>query len=328
MPTARTARSAPTALIASAVLLLAGCGGSEGPADGSGDSSSPEPSPSRTITVPAPSPSASGEALRPDPSVAHEDKPEAYQQGCQARRGSSEVVACTFGVEDSADSGESGTRVALVGDSKAMQWLPALEAIAQDEGWRVVTMTKSGCQWTDAISTVDGAPDDECHAWGEQVTDDLLELSPDLVVTSGVRKRAAAVETPDQRSVAAMADGYAEVWDEVTAAGSPVAVLTDTPQPGDLEDVPTCVASHPGDVEACTIPFNEGSGTEPLRDGVERSEQARLIDLTGVLCPEQTCRPTFGDILIYREGSHVTATYAAALAPTLRPALTEALSGS
>lgn len=323
MPTARTARSAPAALLASAALLLAGCGGSEGSGDGSGAGSSTEPS--RTITVPAPSPGGSGEGLRPDPSVAHEDKPDAYDQGCQARPGSSEVITCTFGAED---PGDAGTSVALVGDSKAMQWLPALEAIAEEEGWRVVTMTKSGCQWTDAISTVDGAPDAECHAWGAQVTDDLLELSPDLVVTSGVRNRAATVENPGQRSVGALADGYAQVWDEVTAAGSPVAVLTDTPQPGDLEDVPTCVATHPGDAEACTIPFNEGSGTEPLRAGVERSEQARLIDLTGVLCPEQTCRPTFGDVLIYREGSHVTATYAAELAPTLRPALTEALTAS
>ena len=51
---------------------------------------------------------------------------------------------CTFG------DPEGATTVALVGDSKAMQWLPALQQAGREPGWRIVTYGKSACAFADA----------------------------------------------------------------------------------------------------------------------------------------------------------------------------------
>ena len=68
-------------------------------------------------------------------------------------------VACTFG------DPQGSTTVALVGDSKAMQWLPALEEAAATRGWRVVTYGKSACAFSDAPAAQAGAAYPECDAW-------------------------------------------------------------------------------------------------------------------------------------------------------------------
>ena len=68
-------------------------------------------------------------------------------------------VACTFG------DPQGATTVALVGDSKAMQWLPALEEAAATRGWRVVTYGKSSCAFSDAPAAQAGAAYPQCDAW-------------------------------------------------------------------------------------------------------------------------------------------------------------------
>lgn len=43
----------------------------------------------------------------------------------------------------------SATTVALVGDSHAAMWRPALEQVAQQQGWRLETMAKAACPLLD-----------------------------------------------------------------------------------------------------------------------------------------------------------------------------------
>lgn len=320
-----------------ATLVLAGCSGEDGtfapttPASTPSSSTSaspgtstsvPSPAPpsspaddggeAATVTVEAPDP-PSGGPLRPAPDAALQDRPAAYVEGCQQTSGT-EVIRCEDGDAD-------GDRtVALVGDSKALQWASTLDVIGRQRGWRVVTMTRSGCPWTDAVTSRGGAPDTACRTWGGRVTDALVELQPDLVVTSAVRGSGAPPGGVARPSEQALVDGYVRVWDEVADAGVPVAALSDTPQPGDL-DVPECVAAHRDDLDACTLPPGEGSGTPALRAASRRAGSATFVDLTGVLCPGGTCRPTYGDVLVYRNGSHVTDTLARLLAPSLSPVL-------
>lgn len=42
-----------------------------------------------------------------------------------------------------------------------------------------------------------------------------------------------------------------------------------------------------------------------------------LVDLTDQVCPTATCLPVIGEVLVYRQSHHLTATYAATLAPAL-----------
>ena len=41
------------------------------------------------------------------------------------------------------------------------------------------------------------------------------------------------------------------------------------------------------------------------------------LDLTDYICPDRTCEPVIGNVLVYRQGSHITKTYIDTLAPFL-----------
>jgi hypothetical protein len=46
-------------------------------------------------------------------------------------------------------------------------------------------------------------------------------------------------------------------------------------------------------------------------------EGVRLIDPTPVACTEKKCPAVIGDVLVYRNGAHLTATYVRTLTPWL-----------
>ncbi|WP_460915618.1 SGNH hydrolase domain-containing protein [Plantactinospora veratri] len=55
--------------------------------------------------------------------------------------------------------------------------------------------------------------------------------------------------------------------------------------------------------------------------GAGRPPRVGLIDLTPAICPGRRCAPVIGGVLVYRDNQHLTASYAATLAPRLRSAL-------
>ncbi len=53
-------------------------------------------------------------------------------------------------------------------------------------------------------------------------------------------------------------------------------------------------------------------------------DNVHLADLTEYVCPEGTCPAAIGNILTYRDKSHITATYSATLAPFVEQTVLEA----
>lgn len=79
------------------------------------------------------------ENVKPIPSLValKQDLPVVYKKKCHQNQKDSEPISCILG-----DANSSRTMV-VVGDSHAAQWVPALEIIARDNGWKLVTFTKS-----------------------------------------------------------------------------------------------------------------------------------------------------------------------------------------
>lgn len=75
----------------------------------------------------------------------------------------------------------------------------------------------------------------------------------------------------------------------------------------------------------CKGDFNDGSGGAALVGAVARVPTSRLIDLDPWVCPDEQCWPVIGGVLVWRQGSHITATYAATVAPALDRLLSAAL---
>ncbi len=136
----------------------------------------------------------------PVPSIASapDDVPPVYDQGCHVSPTEDELASCEYG-----DPAADRTMV-LVGGSHSAQWQPALAAIAERQGWRLLSATKSGCRPGTHLVTVekdhienadiDPGEAESCRAWNAESSTWIAEEDPDLVVlTSTVgRERTSA----------------------------------------------------------------------------------------------------------------------------------------
>ncbi|KUG53469.1 hypothetical protein AVL62_01350 [Serinicoccus chungangensis] len=247
-------------------------------------------------------------SITPDPLEATRDLPALYRQDCDAT--GEEVLRCAFG------DPEGDLHVAVVGDSKIAQWTGALDELGEQRGWRVDVYYRSACPWSAALAEFeDEAQAQACRSWGAEVTRRLVAEPPDVVLTSSVKSQ--GLDADGEPSGAALAEGMAQHWREVGAAGVPVVAVADTPQPGDLQ-VYACVADHRDDLDRCSFDSNDGSGTGPLLRAVEAVPGSTFVTMNDWVCPgEDRCPPVVGGVLVYRQGSHITDTYARSLADVL-----------
>ena len=255
----------------------------------------------------------------PDPLTALKDGPEAWPDKCTAGFDGGQPSPCLYGDADSA------FRVALVGDSHANQWLPALRGIADANNWRLESYVRQACPFLNRGIARENRPQPECLDWNQSVLQALTgERKPNLLVVSHTIYVVLENGEPVENRV--VADRFTEAmrttWREVTAAKVPVAVIRDTPYQS--MDIPECVTANPRKLTRCTSPRDVALATgaaNPMLRAVVDQPRVHLIDLTDSICPTERCAPVIGGVLIYRDSSHLTATYVTTLAPRLNDAL-------
>ena len=77
-------------------------------------------------------------------------------------------------------------------------------------------------------------------------------------------------------------------------------------------------------MESCATPRSKALNHPQVNTRVAAEvEGVSLIDPTPMVCPEKTCPAVIGDALVYRNGAHLTATYARTLTPWLARQLSE-----
>lgn len=286
--------------------------------------STPDPTPGRptgttsgtssgTPSETAPAPDAAftrSGRVDPPPGAAPNDVPAYYDDDCQVREGDGELrLGCVYGDEDGA------VTVALTGDSKAGQWFEALDRIAEAHGWRLELYLKSAC----ALNPKEKEAD--CLAFNESVMDHLTSPSGrvDYVLTSALLAGSGA-----DHSYAAAYDAY---WTRLEAVGSKVIAISDTPQPGGDEPRYECVEQSPEDFLDCAFPANDGLGSGPLHEAVQLGSSRTWLDLNPWVCPrtpDDRCPVVVGNMLVYRQGSHVTRTYVESMTPLIEAELVKA----
>jgi peptidoglycan/LPS O-acetylase OafA/YrhL len=264
----------------------------------------------RTRTV-----QAAAAALRPTPRDADADRGRAYEDGCLVGANATRSPACVYGLRG------SQTTVVLFGDSHAMQYFPALERIAVRHRWRLVELTKAGCPppRVHVIFAPARREYPECDAWREHALRRIERERPALVVTTAsvqYRVVAGAHRLGAEASMRALADGYAPTLRRLRSAAGSVAVLTDAPHPP--WDVPACVSAALDDLRRCAFPRSRAvARAVAVSAAAQRVDGVRVIDLTAQFCLPDVCPAVIGDVLVYRNSGHVTATYAETLTPWL-----------
>nr|WP_184079689.1 acyltransferase family protein [Nocardiopsis mwathae] len=241
----------------------------------------------------------------PPPAEAADDVPTTYADGCNQDTAGSEVLTCTYGPD-----GAERT-IALVGGSHAAHWFPALEEIAQDNGWRIVNIVKGACLFTDAPQTYKGAEYTSCAEWNRGVMTELADLRPDAVFTTATTT---SLDTEAGYGEETVVDGYTAKWRALAALGIDVIAIRDTPRLG--FDTASCVAAKPP--SDCAGARSDSLAEEsPLSDLADAPANVTFLDLTDHLCTADRCPAVIGNVLVYWDGGHITTTYMRTLAPPL-----------
>ena len=321
-PSPTGSSSVPSPSVGAASMSPTGALGTS-PVGSPASRSTPAPTdPVAPRATPLPSPRIEGRlprGLSPSLAEARSDEDPLVADGCGLALAGSRPPKCVYGDE------HGSFTVALVGDSHAEQWFPALERLATERGWRLIPLTKYSCVFLDmpVWSPYLEREYTECATWRENVIGQLAEIHPDLVIVASDRWFPVLTDRDNdpERQGAAMARLIKRI-------PGTVGILVDTPR--SAFDVPACLAAHPRAIERCTTSRADAFGwRHRLREeAAARLSGASLIDLSAATCPSDPCPPIIGSTLVYRDHHHLTATFVESLAGDLEAALPPVGDGS
>ena len=238
--------------------------------------------------------------LTPSLSSVYSDKSVVYSDGCLLGNGETQPKDCAYG------NLSSPTVVVLFGDSHAAQWFPAFESLATQQGWRLVLLAKKHCPAGDVEQPATGYTG-QCSRWRKNVYERIAELKPTVVVMSSLWYQGVSFVK------------YRQGWERTFAAVKPhsqhVVYLADTPIR--KTDVPSCIAAHPRSVNQCVV--TRRSAINPTRLKADRaatkSQGVDHIFPDDWLCDPKRCAVIIGNVLLYRDQTHLTVAAAKYLTP-------------
>ena len=149
-------------------------------------------------------------------------------------------------------------------------------------------------------------------------------MRPAAVVISNrqIQNFSAGLHGPDDT----WREGSRKTLETLDSAGIHTILLRDTPSP--VVDIPDCLTG-----DSSWWARRRGSRNNPcaldrtaaLSDGVFRAEQeaaaglshVQVLDLSDLFCDAAICPAVKNGLIVYRDDSHITAQFAASLAPAL-----------
>ena len=250
---------------------------------------------------------AAAGSIIPEPFMASRDVPKPYREGCHQGLLGTEATPCHYGHTD------GGLTIAVVGSSHAAHWVAALDVIAQGRGWHLVSYTKNGCRFTAAAEESPDNRENSCVLWNGNVLKAIEQLEPDFVFTTGT---VAATETRPEH----VPEGYVWQWRNLRDMGRQVLAVRDTPFMG--FHVPTCVDMNGADSPLCSRPRDTAlAPTLELDQLSDTGGNVHFIDMSDYFCTHDTCPAVAGNILIYKDRSHISTVYMKSLSQFLEQAI-------
>jgi peptidoglycan/LPS O-acetylase OafA/YrhL len=228
-----------------------------------------------------------------------------------------EVETCQFGVPRD----RARLDVALVGDSHARQWSPALDEIARAHDWNVTTYLKASCPANAAPLRTRNYPQyvPSCRAWNADVARQIAaDDDIDLVVTSGFSRNYVIDGLGPGQTPRAIAQGYDDLWSRWTATGKEIVAIGDVPRM-QRGDIPTCVAESTTLEDPCTQSASTALTPDPMLTAVADADDRRVsgVDLHRFFCSAGLCHAVIGGLVAYGDENHILGFFAKSLAPYL-----------
>ncbi len=240
--------------------------------------------------------------MRPTVLEAREDLPVTTSQGCISDFKNGDVINCTFG------DPQATRTIALAGGSHAEHWITALDLLGRAHNFKVVTYLKMGCALsTEKVPLIMGnnAPYPQCYRWVQKAMAKLVADRPDFVFTTSTRPW--NIKPGD-----VMPGTYIGIWKTFSENNIPVLAMRDTPWL--VRDrkpfIPVDCLARGGDATTCTVKRSELlANRNPTLDFVGRFPLLKPLDMSDAVCRHDECRVIEGNVLVYRDSHHFTATY-------------------
>lgn len=253
--------------------------------------------------------------LRPSLLEANRDTSPLYGTGCHQYLEERAAQGCVFGDPD------GDITVAIWGDSHAAQWFSAIDLIAEQRGWRLVSITQGGCPVIDVLTwnRSGDAVFDHCAPWRDNVLDRFAEEEVDVVLL-GQHYGLLDADSRGAVNASVWAEQLPALLDRVSETMTPI-VLIDSPDPP--EDVPTCLSEHPEEIEVCEpgAPGNTETAVAATIREITAERGVGTIDPRPWLCVDDRCPVVVGDILVYRDSHHLSDTFVRWFTPVLDRAI-------
>jgi peptidoglycan/LPS O-acetylase OafA/YrhL len=246
-----------------------------------------------------------------------------FNAHCLAPAGVSRIKECEYG-----DRGSSRT-VILFGDSHAEHWFPALDAIAKDKHWRLLTLLKASCPVArvEVYNVVLKREDTECYQWREAALAKIVQQTPYLIILS--EKNAVVVNQSLLMKGNVSHKIAPNKWEEglhstvsyLDSYGVKTLVIADVPRAP--LDIPTCLsraAAHSWGARNCVIRRDLALNLDAVQaenSAVKGIPGAKLVDFADKFCSGAICETTVRGEIVYRDSNHMTSTFAKGFAPLL-----------
>jgi hypothetical protein len=255
--------------------------------------------------------------LRPSLTQAALDVPVIHTRPCHSRGTDTAPVTCTFTYGPK----QGRKTVVLTGDSHAVHWFPALQEVAKERGWRLITITKSGCPFADVLIAPGNGKSLACSTWRRNAWAKIRSLKPNLVIASSLDNyRFLANGNQYSRDDRTWKSGVARSLRELGKGrrSTKVVMLGDVAPWGKDTVIPCLRANKSRDISVCE-PHRDSADWRytKKRDRIGRtaaeSVGARFFTTRYILCPYDPCPLVVDGMLVTRDGGHISATYSRAI---------------
>ncbi|GAB89876.1 acyltransferase family protein [Gordonia rhizosphera] len=245
---------------------------------------------------------------QPTPLMVLQDFPETSTDGYMSDFTDPAIHVGVYGDPDATRT------IALIGGSHAEMWISALNTLGLRNHFRVTTYLKMGCPMsTELVPKQQGVPYPQCHDWVMRVKEKVIADKPDAVFTNSTRPR-------DDEPGDWVPPTYTPIFDEFIDAGIAVFGIRDTPWPKNrkgLIDTPTCLADG-GTAESCGSPRALVlAPTDPAQALATTRPDFHPLDMSDGICTATLCPAIVGNVIVYKDWHHLSATYVRSLTDEL-----------
>lgn len=255
------------------------------------------------------------------------DEARLYGNGCHLTWGGyNPGRKCVFG------DTTSETVVVIMGDSHAAHWFGGFEEAALAEGWKLVTVTKSGCPAAD-VTVYSQAKEDKgkkvvykrCDQWRRNAFAFIQRMKPDVIVFPTLTRRG-IVGAGGKNALPLWRKGFKRSHDALKSTGAAFVIMGDTPQTNGKR-IPSCLAANKRDISKCANTRTKAVYEERLAMLAKAAKDigAVWVDVSNWICGPKTCPVVIGDRVVYRDDHHLTDAFARYRAPQIAEVVTYAL---